>query len=165
MIYFFASFARRWYSLNIGFVEVKRSSSKRIKLSSSFFETIRLKPGPFEVKCSYTASAAGVHPKVVSEASGHNSVSITLNLYRDVTPDMQDEKGRAMSRLSGGSTQVCCHYTLSQMNNNSFTRVSRNYFLLFESRETYITISSRRSRKKRVYTCSRHRREQVRERT
>ncbi|HEU5377694.1 MAG TPA: tyrosine-type recombinase/integrase [Ktedonobacteraceae bacterium] len=43
--------------------------------------------------------AAGVNPKVVSEALGHSSVSITLGLYGDVTPDMQDETGRVMDNL------------------------------------------------------------------
>jgi integrase len=43
--------------------------------------------------------AAGVHPKIVSEALGHSSVSITLDLYGGVTPDMQDETGRVMDRL------------------------------------------------------------------
>ncbi|HEU5381820.1 MAG TPA: tyrosine-type recombinase/integrase [Ktedonobacteraceae bacterium] len=43
--------------------------------------------------------AAGVNPKVVSEALGHSSINITLALYGDVTPDMQDETGRIMDDL------------------------------------------------------------------
>ncbi|MEO7021550.1 MAG: site-specific integrase [Ktedonobacteraceae bacterium] len=43
--------------------------------------------------------AAGVNPKVVSEALGHSSIGITLGLYGDVTPDMQQETGRVMDRL------------------------------------------------------------------
>jgi integrase len=45
--------------------------------------------------------AAGVNPKVVQEALGHSSISITLGMYGDVTPDMQQEVGRVMDRLFG----------------------------------------------------------------
>lgn len=38
----------------------------------------------------------GVHPKIVSERLGHASISITLDIYSHVLPDMQDE---AVSRL------------------------------------------------------------------
>jgi integrase len=39
---------------------------------------------------------AGVHPKIVSERLGHSTVSITLDIYSHVLPDMQDE---AVARL------------------------------------------------------------------
>jgi integrase len=39
---------------------------------------------------------AGVHPKIVSERLGHATVSITLDIYSHVLPDMQDE---AVARL------------------------------------------------------------------
>ena len=41
----------------------------------------------------------GVHPKVVSELLGHATVSITLDLYSHVLPDMQKEAVDAMDRL------------------------------------------------------------------
>jgi integrase len=41
----------------------------------------------------------GVHPKIVSEILGHASVSITLDLYSHVLPDMQREPAEAMDRL------------------------------------------------------------------
>ncbi|WP_163195708.1 tyrosine-type recombinase/integrase [Clostridium thermarum] len=34
---------------------------------------------------------AGVHPKVVSERLGHSTISITLDLYSHVLPNMQQE--------------------------------------------------------------------------
>jgi integrase len=45
---------------------------------------------------------SGVHPKVVSEMLGHSSVTITLNLYSHVLPDMQASATSAMERLLGG---------------------------------------------------------------
>lgn len=43
--------------------------------------------------------AAGVNSKVVSEALGHSNISITLDLYGDVTPDMQQGVADVMNRL------------------------------------------------------------------
>jgi integrase len=43
--------------------------------------------------------AAGLNPKVVAEMLGHSSVSITLGLYGDVLPDMQQEVADVMDRL------------------------------------------------------------------
>lgn len=34
---------------------------------------------------------AGVHPKIVSERLGHATVSITLDIYSHVLPNMQQE--------------------------------------------------------------------------
>ncbi len=34
--------------------------------------------------------ALGVHPKVVSERLGHNSVSLTLDVYSHVLPGIQE---------------------------------------------------------------------------
>jgi hypothetical protein len=45
-----------------------------------------------------------VHPKVVSEMLGHASVSITLDLYSHVLPDMQRDAMEAMARLFKGVT-------------------------------------------------------------
>lgn len=38
----------------------------------------------------------GVNPKIVSEMLGHSSVSITLDIYSHVTPDMQQQAADAM---------------------------------------------------------------------
>ncbi len=39
---------------------------------------------------------ADVHPKIVSERLGHASVSITLDTYSHVLPDMQREAAAAV---------------------------------------------------------------------
>jgi integrase len=43
----------------------------------------------------------GVHVKVVSEMLGHSSVSITLDRYSHVLPDMQQDAMQAMQRVLG----------------------------------------------------------------
>lgn len=44
----------------------------------------------------------GVHPKVVAEMLGHATISITLDTYSHVLPDMQREAARAMEAVLGG---------------------------------------------------------------
>jgi len=43
--------------------------------------------------------SARVNPKVVSEMLGHASVSITLDIYSHVIPDMQQDAATAMASL------------------------------------------------------------------
>lgn len=43
----------------------------------------------------------GVHPKVVSEMLGHSTVSITLDLYSHVLPEMQRDATAALDKLLG----------------------------------------------------------------
>jgi integrase len=43
----------------------------------------------------------GVNPKIVSEMLGHASVSITLDIYSHVLPDMQDQAAAAMDAALG----------------------------------------------------------------
>jgi integrase len=43
--------------------------------------------------------SARVNPKVVSEMLGHASVSITLDIYSHVIPDMQQDAAAAMANL------------------------------------------------------------------
>ena len=45
------------------------------------------------------ALQAGMNPKVVSEALGHSSVTITLGTYSHVLPDMQDELANSVAHL------------------------------------------------------------------
>jgi integrase len=53
--------------------------------------------------CCHTAATLlllqGVHPKVVSEMLGHASVSITLDLYSHVLPDMRRDAMEAMEAM------------------------------------------------------------------
>ena len=42
---------------------------------------------------------AGINPKMVSEALGHSNISITLDLYSPVLPNMQDELAGAIANI------------------------------------------------------------------
>ncbi|HEU5380464.1 MAG TPA: tyrosine-type recombinase/integrase [Ktedonobacteraceae bacterium] len=42
---------------------------------------------------------AGVNPKVIAETLGHSNVSITLGMYGDVMPDMQQQAADVINRL------------------------------------------------------------------
>ena len=48
------------------------------------------------------ALQAGKNPKVVSEALGHSKISITLDLYSHVIPDMQNELADAVADVLSG---------------------------------------------------------------
>jgi integrase len=45
------------------------------------------------------ALRAGVHPKVVSERLGHASVALTLDVYTDSLPDMQETAASLIAAL------------------------------------------------------------------
>jgi len=49
--------------------------------------------------------AQGVHPKVVSERLGHNSVSLTLDVYSHVLPGIQEAAALAFDNAFKGETQ------------------------------------------------------------
>ncbi len=42
---------------------------------------------------------AGVNPKVVSDRLGHSTISITLDIYSHVLPDMQRDGAKALARM------------------------------------------------------------------
>jgi hypothetical protein len=46
----------------------------------------------------------GIHPKFVSEMLGHASMSITLDLYSHMLPDMQWDAMETMARFFEGVT-------------------------------------------------------------
>ena len=43
--------------------------------------------------------AGGVHPKIVSERLGHATISITLDTYSHVLPDMQREAANVLDGI------------------------------------------------------------------
>jgi integrase len=51
------------------------------------------------------ALTQGVHPKVVQEMLGHSSVSLTLDVYSHVLPNLQEEAAASMERVLGAATQ------------------------------------------------------------
>jgi integrase len=52
--------------------------------------------------CATLLLREGVNAKVVSEMLGHASITITLNIYAHVLPDMQDSAANAMEAALGG---------------------------------------------------------------
>jgi integrase len=50
-----------------------------------------------------TLLAAGVHPKIASEALGHSSVAFTMDVYSHVLPTMQEGAAMAIQRALGSS--------------------------------------------------------------
>jgi integrase len=51
--------------------------------------------------CATLLLSEGVNAKVVSELLGHASITITLNIYSHVLPDMQDSAADAMEAALG----------------------------------------------------------------
>ena len=45
------------------------------------------------------ALSAGIHPKVVSERLGHSTISLTLDVYSDVLPGLQEEAAAKVASL------------------------------------------------------------------
>lgn len=43
--------------------------------------------------------AAGIHPKIVSEALGHSTVAITLDIYSCVTPGLQEAAAKQLDSV------------------------------------------------------------------
>jgi integrase len=52
--------------------------------------------------CATLMLAAGIHPKVVSERLGHSSITITLDVYSHVMPDMQIEATEKIGQVVFG---------------------------------------------------------------
>ena len=46
--------------------------------------------------------AAGEHPKIVSERLGHSTVTLTLDTYSHVLPDMQQRAAERIEQLLSG---------------------------------------------------------------
>ncbi len=51
--------------------------------------------------CATLLLTKGVHPKVVQELLGHSSISITLDTYSHVLPNMQEKAVKAMDEIFG----------------------------------------------------------------
>ena len=49
--------------------------------------------------CATLLLSRNVNPKIVSEMLGHSSVSITLDIYSHVLPNMQDSAVRALDNI------------------------------------------------------------------
>ena len=59
---------------------------------------------PTSLTATVVLLSEGVNVKVVSELLGHASITITLNTYSHVLPDMQDSAADAMEGTLGGTS-------------------------------------------------------------
>jgi len=66
--------------------------------------------------CSTLLLAAGENPKIVSERLGHSSVTITLDTYSHVLPDMQDKATAKLETMLFEKPNTIC-----EVENNSHT--------------------------------------------
>ena len=53
--------------------------------------------------CATLLSTKGVHPKIGQEMLGHSSITITLDIYSHVLPNMQERAVSATEDIFGGS--------------------------------------------------------------
>jgi integrase len=73
---------------------LRNRSFKRIKARASVRKDLRFHD--LRHTCATLLLSEGVNVKVVSEMLGHASITITLNIYSHVLPDMQDSAADAM---------------------------------------------------------------------
>ncbi len=78
---------------------LRNRSFKRIKTRSGVREDLRFHD--LRHTCATLLLGEGVNVKVVSEMLGHASITITLNTYAHVLPDMQDSAADAMEAALG----------------------------------------------------------------
>jgi integrase len=78
---------------------LRNRSFKRIKARSGVREDLRFHD--LRHTCATLLLSGGVNVKVVSEMLGHASITITLNTYAHVLPDMQDSAAEAMEAALG----------------------------------------------------------------
>jgi integrase len=78
---------------------LRNRSFKRIKARSGVREDLRFHD--LRHTCATLLLREGVNVKVVSEMLGHASITITLNTYSHVLPDMQDSAADAMEAALG----------------------------------------------------------------
>src|SRR4051812_10991586 len=78
---------------------LRNRSFKRIKDRSGVREDLRFHD--LRHTCATLLLSEGVNAKVVSEMLGHASITITLNTYSHVLPDMQDTAADAMEAALG----------------------------------------------------------------
>jgi integrase len=79
---------------------LRNRSLKRIKERSGVREDLCFHD--LRHTCATLLLREGVNVKVVSEMLGHASITITLNIYAHVLPDMQDSAANAMEAALGG---------------------------------------------------------------
>ena len=79
------------------------------RVSKLFEEAVKAAPVPrirlHDLRHTWATLAlrAGVHPKVVQERLGHANISITMDLYSHVMPDMQESAAELVASIVDGS--------------------------------------------------------------
>jgi integrase len=81
---------------------LRNRSFTRIKARSDVWEDLRFHD--LRHTCATLLLSEGVNVKVVSELLGHASITITLNTYSHVLPDMQDSAADAMEGALGDTS-------------------------------------------------------------
>jgi integrase len=81
---------------------LRNRSFKRIKARTGVREDLRFHD--LRHTCATIFLEQGVNAKVVSEMLGHASITITLNTYSHVLPDMQDTAADAMEAALGNTS-------------------------------------------------------------
>jgi integrase len=81
---------------------LRNRSFKRIKARSGVREDLRFHD--LRHTCATLLLSEGVNVKVVSEQLGHASITITLNTYSHILPDMQDSAADAMEGALGSTS-------------------------------------------------------------
>lgn len=66
--------------------------------------------------CASLLLAQGVHPRVVMEVLGHSDISLTLNTYSHVIPDLQREAASKMDAIMAGAKPELVAQTESRVN-------------------------------------------------
>jgi integrase len=101
----------RWQNLGLVFPTATGSLFNPSNLRNRSFVRIKARSGVREDMrfhdlrhtCATLLLGRGVNAKVVSEMLGHASITITLNTYSHVLPDMQDTAADAMEAALEGT--------------------------------------------------------------
>lgn len=104
-----AEWGEAWQASGHVFVREDGSPWHPDRISKLFDQAVKAAPVPrirlHDLRHSWATLAlrAGVHPKVVQERLGHKNISITMDLYSHVLPDMQESAAELVAALVDGA--------------------------------------------------------------
>jgi len=104
-----AEWGEAWQASGHVFVREDGSPWHPDRISKLFDQAAKAAPVPrirlHDLRHTWATLAlrAGVHPKVVQERLGHKKISITMDLYSHVLPDMQESAAELVAALVDGS--------------------------------------------------------------
>ena len=92
-----------WQENGLVFASEEGQPLKRRNVTNCKFRSLRKRAGLAAIRfhdlrhtCATLLLGRNVNPKIVSEMLGHASIAITLDTYRHVLPNMQNEAAKAM---------------------------------------------------------------------